>query len=539
MSTLDPIITFIEDLFNFPNELPIFIVLLLGTGLFVTLKFHFIQFFRLKHSFEVVMGKYDDPNDVGDVSHFQALTVALSATVGVGNIGGVALAIHYGGPGAIFWMWLTAFFGMALKFVECTLALKYRVIDDMGEASGGPMYYIEKGLGNKSFGVFFAVCAVLCSFCTGNMNQSNSIADVLSTRFFILENGKIAIGIILAIIVGSVILGGVKRIAKVTEKLAPMMAAVYFLSAFVIIILNMEKIPGLLSSIFTQAFNPQSAFGGTAAGTLTMTMLIGIKRGLFSNEAGQGSAPIAHASAKTNEPVREGIVAMMGPFIDTLVICSLTAFVLLITSTWNQKFEVQRSLNEIQIVKSIASDASTEAYIGSFQVKDGVPEQAKFVHNHAIVDDVIILQDGKNYSGTITIDKDKNFAVKGLSLKGNALLSGPTLTSKSFQVGLSSIFAHGDVIVDLCVILFAISTIISWCYYGDRSFVYLFGTKQLILYRLTYLFFVFLGAILPLYTVWRIGDIALSLMALPNLIAILFLYKQVKKDSDEYFTKYS
>ncbi|MCO4780931.1 MAG: sodium:alanine symporter family protein [Candidatus Cloacimonetes bacterium] len=539
MSALDPIITAIENLFNFPSELPIFIVLLLGTGLFVTLKFHFIQFFRLKHSFEIVMGKYDDPNDVGDVSHFQALTVALSATVGVGNIAGVALAIHYGGPGAIFWMWLTAFFGMALKFVECTLALKYRVIDDMGEASGGPMYYIEKGLGNKSFGIFFAVCAVLCSFCTGNMNQSNSIASVLSSRFLLLDNGKIAIGIILALLVGSVILGGVKRIAKVTEKLAPSMAAVYFLSAFVIIILNMEKLPDIVSAIFSQAFNPQSAFGGTAAGTLTMTMLIGIKRGLFSNEAGQGSAPIAHASAKTNEPVREGLVAMMGPFIDTLVICSLTAFVLLITSTWNQKFEVQTMLTDVKIVKSIDQHANTEMFVGSFQVTEGIARDAQFVYNHALVENVVIFQKDKKFSGTLTIDENNKINIEGLSLKGNSLLSGAPLTSKAFKVGLSSIFAHGDVIVDLCVILFAISTIISWCYYGDRSFVYLFGTKQLILYRLTYLFFVFLGAILPLYTVWRIGDVALSLMALPNLIAILFLHKQVMSDAKDYFTKYS
>ncbi|PCJ19503.1 MAG: sodium:alanine symporter family protein [Candidatus Cloacimonadota bacterium] len=539
MSYLDSIISTIENLLGYPEQLPIFIVLLLGTGLFITLRFYFIQFFRLKHSFQVVMGKYDDPDDEGDVSHFQALTVALSATVGVGNIAGVALAIHYGGPGAIFWMWLTAFFGMALKFVECTLALKYRVIDDQGEASGGPMYYIEKGLGNKSFGIFFAVCAVLCSFCTGNMNQSNTVASVLSARFSLSSTGKYVIGIILCLIVGSVILGGVKRIAKVTEKLAPIMASVYFLAAFVIIVLNMEQLPSLITSIFTQAFRPESAFGGTVAGTLTMTMLIGIKRGLFSNEAGQGSAPIAHASAKTNEPVREGIVAMMGPFIDTLVICSLTAFVLLITNTWNQKYEVNLSLDEIQIVQSIDKFANTIAYTGQFEVNNGHAVGVKFVSNHALIDEVLIYKDSKEFSGSIIIDKNAKINLKGLTIKGNSLLSGAPLTSKAFQIGLSSIFAHGDLIVDLCVILFAISTIISWCYYGDRSFVYLFGTKQLILYRLVYLFFVFLGAILPLYVVWRIGDVALSLMALPNLIAILFLHKEVLNDSKEYFKKYS
>ncbi|MCJ8344877.1 sodium:alanine symporter family protein [bacterium] len=539
MEYLNSFISTMEMLFNFPEQLPIFIILLLGTGLFVTLRFNFIQLFKLKHSLEVVMGKYDDPNDVGDVSHFQALTVALSATVGVGNIAGVAIAIHYGGPGAIFWMWLTAIFGMALKFVECTLALKYRVIDEAGEASGGPMYYIEKGLGNKPFGIFFAVCAVLCSFCTGNMNQSNTVTDVLATRFDLLENGKYLVGIILVLIVGSVILGGVKRIAKVTEKLAPMMAAIYFLSAFVIIILNMESLPQIISSIFTQAFNPQSAFGGTAAGTLTMTMLIGIKRGLFSNEAGQGSAPIAHASAKTNEPVREGIVAMMGPFIDTLVICSLTAFVLLITSSWNQKFAVNLTLQEVQIVQSIDQHAKVVQFTGSFQVKDGLVDQIKLIHNHAEIDKIVLYQGDQKFSGTIVVTQDGNLNLSNIVVRGDALLVGAPLTSRAFKIGLSSIFDHGDMIVDLCVILFAISTIISWCYYGDRSFVYLFGTKQLILYRLTYLFFVFLGAILSLNTVWRIGDVALSLMALPNLIAILFLHKQVIADSKEYFEKYS
>ena len=340
--------TFNHYLTGLPEQFPWFVAFLLGTGIFVTLRLGFIQFRRLKHASDVVAGKYDNPDDEGDVTHFQALTVALSATVGVGNIAGVAIAIHWAGPGAIFWMWMTAIFGMALKYAECTLAIKYREFDDQGNAAGGPMYYIEKGLGIKWPAIFFSICAVICSFGTGNMAQSNTIASVSKDII-----APALIGVILAVVVGAVIIGGVKRIASVTDKLLPGMAILYFGSCALILLMHIGDVPAAIMSIFENAFSTKSAFGGTAAAGFSAIMLKGVQRGLFSNEAGQGSAPIAHASAKTDEPVREGLVAMTGPLIDTLIICTLTASTILVTGVWNQKFEQKFDYRNLEVASSI------------------------------------------------------------------------------------------------------------------------------------------------------------------------------------------
>jgi alanine or glycine:cation symporter, AGCS family len=525
---------FAHYLTDVPEDFPWFVALLLGSGLFITLRFGFIQIRRFSHALDVVRGKYDNPDDEGDVSHFQALTVALSATVGVGNIAGVALAIHWAGPGALFWMWMTAIFGMALKYVECTLSMKYRVFDANGNASGGPMYYIEHGLGQKWAAVFFAVCAVICSFATGNMNQSNTIASVINQRGWLSSE---IIGLILAILVGAVVIGGVRRIAAVTEKLLPLMAMIYFMTAVIIIFLNLDKVPGVISSIFTNAFTPEASFGGTAAGAFSMTMLYGIKRGLFSNEAGQGSAPIAHASAKTKEPVREGVVAMMGPFIDTIIICSLTALTILVTGAWNTKFEAQYQGSDVVVASSIEMGKPQRAE-GQFKVKNGDLEDVILVVNHAALDQVKLVNNLGNYTGVLEVENGViTNPSKSLVIQGRGLLAGAPLTGKAFELGLSKIVSWGDEIVDLSVFLFAFSTIVGWCYYGDRSFVYLFGVRYILVYRLLYLIFVFTGAVVALDIVWAFGDIALALMAIPNLIALLFLHRQVLDDTREYFDR--
>ncbi|MEC7927637.1 MAG: sodium:alanine symporter family protein, partial [Candidatus Neomarinimicrobiota bacterium] len=298
--------------------------ILIGTGLFVTVSLGFIQVRRLKHSFDVVSGKYDNPDDEGDVTHFQALSAALSATIGIGNIAGVALAVRLGGPGALFWMWVTALFGMALKYAECTLSHKYRVIHDDGSVSGGPMYYIEKGLGPKwkPLAIFFATCAVICSFCTGNMNQANTIAQTFASY-----NVPIWIsGSFIAFMVGLVIIGGIKRIAAVASRIVPTMAVLYVSGALLILLVNYQNIIHSLESIFREAFSLKSGWGGLFA-----VIMWGVRRGLYSNEAGQGSAPIAHAAAKTKESAREGAVAMMGPFIDTIIVCTMTGLAILST----------------------------------------------------------------------------------------------------------------------------------------------------------------------------------------------------------------
>ena len=419
--------------------------ILIGTGLFVTVSLGFIQVRRLKHSFDVVSGKYDNPDDEGDVTHFQALSAALSATIGIGNIAGVALAVRLGGPGALFWMWVTALFGMALKYAECTLSHKYRVIHEDGSVSGGPMYYIEKGLGPKwkPLAIFFATCAVICSFCTGNMNQANTIAQTFASY-----NVPIWIsGAFIAFMVGLVIIGGIKRIAAVASRIVPTMAVLYVSGALLILLVNYQNIIHSLESIFREAFSLKSGWGGLFA-----VIMWGVRRGLYSNEAGQGSAPIAHAAAKTKESAREGAVAMMGPFIDTIIVCTMTGLAILST---------------------------------------GVLESTD--------------------------------------------LTGAQLTREAFRQGFIFAPELGSIIVNFSVLLFAYTTMVAWSYYGDRSIEYLIGPKAIKPYRWVYVFFNFLGAILPLSFVWNFGDIALSLMTIPNLIGVLFLTGILKKMTKEYF----
>ncbi|MEM6783025.1 MAG: amino acid carrier protein, partial [Bacteroidota bacterium] len=315
---------------------------LLGAGLFLTLRLGFVQFRRLGHGFAVATGRYDDPDEPGDVSHFQALTTALSATVGVGNIAGVAMAIHIGGPGALFWMWITAILGMCTKYSEVTLAQHFRVIvapdrDSKkweGSVAGGPMYYIEKGLGWKPVAVFFAGALMVTSFLTGNAVQANTIATQVQSNFGIAPT---ITGLVTATIVGIVIIGGIQRIGRVTSIVAPAMAALYVLGALVILGLNIAEVPAAFGQIFSEAFNPTSGVAGTGAGLFILTLTFGVQRGLFSNEAGQGSAPIAHSAAKTDEPVSEGVVALLEPLIDTIIICTLTGLVLITTDVYQTR----------------------------------------------------------------------------------------------------------------------------------------------------------------------------------------------------------
>ena len=422
-------------------------IILIGTGIFVTISLGFIQIKRLRHSFEVVLGKYDDPDDEGDVTHFQALSAALSATIGIGNIAGVAIAIRLGGPGALFWMWVTALLGMALKYAECTLSHRYRVINEDGSVSGGPMYYIEKGLGPKwkSLAVFFASCAVICSFCTGNMNQANTIAQTFASYNVPIWFS----GLFIAFLVGLVIIGGIKRIAAVASRLVPTMAILYVLGALIILINHSNYIVPSFISIFKEAFSLEAGWGG-----LLTVIMWGVRRGLYSNEAGQGSAPIAHAAAKTKESAREGAVALMGPFIDTIIVCTMTGLAILSTNVLN------------------------------------------------------------------TTD-----------------LTGALLTREAFRSGFSFAPDIGSFIVNIAVLLFAYTTMVAWSYYGDRSIEYLAGPKAIKPYRWVYVFFNFLGAVLPLTFVWNFGDIALSLMTIPNLIGVILLTGSLKKITSDYFNR--
>jgi len=308
------------------------IVLLVGTGLYLTLRLRFIQFRGFKHSVGLIAGKYDERTDPGEVSHFQALSAALSATIGTGNIAGVATAIALGGPGAVFWMWITALVGMASKYTSCTLALKFRIFHPDGSVSGGPMYTLARGLNLRWLGGLFAAFALIASFGIGNMVQANSVVDGIRYVFpqIAQGEGRLVVGLIMAMLVGLVIIGGIKRIAKIAARIVPFMAIVYCGAALVILIMHASEIPSAFTTIVNLALNPAAAGGGA----IGAAMQYGVARGVFSNEAGLGSAPMAHAAARTHEPVREGLVAMMGPFIDTIVICTMTALVIVISGAW-------------------------------------------------------------------------------------------------------------------------------------------------------------------------------------------------------------
>ncbi len=319
--------------FDIGTSIPIVVVWLVFGALFFTIKMNFINVRAFKHAIDLVRGKYDDPNDEGEVSHFQALATALSATVGLGNIAGVAVAITVGGPGATFWMIVAGLLGMSSKFVECTLGVKYRVVNDNGEVSGGPMYYLKNGLAKYGYGnigkvlaVLFAILCIGGSFGGGNMFQANQAYAQLSGQFPMLSGNGPMFGFLLAILVGTVIIGGIKSIARVTEKIVPFMAVLYVAAALVILVVNFSEIGNAFAMIFKGAFAPSAAFGGFIG-----VIIQGFRRAAFSNEAGVGSASIAHSATKTNEPVSEGIVSLLEPFIDTVVICTMTALVIIVT----------------------------------------------------------------------------------------------------------------------------------------------------------------------------------------------------------------
>ncbi len=317
---------------------PLTIILLLGSGLYYSVILKGLQFRGFGHAVELVSGKFDNVNDTGEITHFQALSAALSATIGTGNIAGVATAIAIGGPGAVFWMWMVALVGMLLKYASCTLAQKFRQVHPDGTVSGGPMYYLEEGLGLKWLAVFFSIFTIIASFGIGNMVQANSVADPLS-RLMTAGGGdpgkaKIIIGIILAVLTASVIIGGIKRIGQVASAIVPVMCVIYVAGALVILFRNFHQLDDALMMILGQAFTGTAAVGGFSGATVMVGIKMGVARALFSSEAGLGSAPMAHAAARTNEPVREGLVAMLEPFIDTLVICTMTALVIVSMGTW-------------------------------------------------------------------------------------------------------------------------------------------------------------------------------------------------------------
>jgi alanine or glycine:cation symporter, AGCS family len=428
---------------NFPWGLPL-IILLVATGLYLTIILRGLQFTKLWQSlYMALVTRKEEGVEDGDISHFQALMTALSATVGTGNIAGVATAIAVGGPGAMFWMWVTGLVGMATKYSEALLAVKYRITDEDGTMSGGPMYYISRGLGWKWLAAAFALFSSIAAF-GYNLVQANSIADVVQAN---LNIPVYVTGIVLAILVGLVIIGGIKNIGSVTGVLIPVMIVFYMGSALIILFMNISAVPAAFALIFKCAFTPTAASGGFMGAGVMMAIRMGVSRGIFSNESGLGSGGIAAAAAQTKHPVSQALVSMTQTFIDTLVVCTMTGLVLIITGVWNS--------------------GGTGASLTSFAFKNAIP--------------------GGNYMVTFSL------------------------------------------------ILFAYSTILGWCYYGEKSIAYLLGGKSVLPYRAVFIILVACGAVMKLELVWSLADIFNRLMALPNLIALLALSPIIVSETRDYF----
>jgi AGCS family alanine or glycine:cation symporter len=447
-------------------QIPFLVAVLASGAIFFTFFYGFVHLFWSKHAVQVVAGKFDCEEDAGEISHFKALTSALSATIGLGNIAGVAVAVQTGGPGAILWMIFLAAFGMSAKFSSCTLALLYRKILPSGRVYGGPMYYLDIGL--KSKGPVLAVLgkflAVMYAFMImggalggGNMFQSNQTVEAFTNTFDLPAGSDKIIGVVMAVLVGVVILGGIRRIAFATSKIVPAMCALYVLACITVLITNLSSLPSALVLIFTKAFSQNAALGGTLG-----VMVTGMTRAAFSNEAGLGSAAIAHAAAKTNEPVREGMVAMLGPFIDTIIICFMTALVIVVTGVWEN------------------------------------PELA--------------------------------------AAGGNV---GVTLTSSAF----ATVIPWFPYVLTICIALFAYSTMISWCYYGEVGWIYLMdhfgnlGLPTVFLFRLIFVLFVFFGATSKLDDVITFSDLMILSMAFPNILGSLILAPKVRERLKDYQTR--
>ncbi|AAN58866.1 alanine/glycine:cation symporter family protein [Streptococcus mutans] len=424
------------------------LVLLVGTGIYLSTRLRLLQVLKLPLAFKLI---FAEDKGEGDISSFAALATALAATVGTGNIVGVATAIKAGGPGALFWMWIAAFFGMATKYAEGLLAIKYRTKDANGEVSGGPMYYIINGMGKKwkPLAIFFALAGILVAFLgIGTFSQVNSITASLKNSF---NWSPQIVSILIAIVVAVIIFGGIQSIAKVSEKLVPFMAAAYIIATLIVIFMHYNHIIPAIEQVFSGAFTGTAAVGGFAGVVVKEAIQNGIARGVFSNESGLGSAPIAAAAAKTHEPAEQGLISMTGTFIDTLVICTLTGLSILVTGKWT---------------------------------------------------------------------------VKGLE--------GAPLTQSAFATVFGNI---GVLVLTLCLVLFAFTTILGWSYYGERCFEFLFGVKHINIYRSIFIIMVALGGFLELDLIWTIADIVNGLMAIPNLIALLALSPIIIAETRNYFKR--
>ncbi len=531
-----------------------FPILLVGTGIFFTIYLGFPQFRFFGKAWHLVSGKNKKTDADGETTAFEALTTAMSGAVGTGNIGGVALAIWTGGPAAIFWMWITAIFGMTTKFVEVTMGHKYRTKLADGSISGGPMYYIESALNMKWAGILFAFLMMITAIGSGNMPQINNIALVMNTEFSV---PKLFTGLFLGILLWIIIIGGIKRIASVASKIIPIMGLIYFGGALIILTENYQNIIPSFNAIFSQVFTGSAAVGGFLGASFAMSLKYGVARGLYSNEAGQGSSPIAHASSK-NKSIDQGVVSILEPFIDTIVVCSVTALVILSSGVWTQKFDTTFAKTDMVILDGIYSDeknsdgsyvhpghineltsyvqsldSNVKEYSGTIYIEEGmiIESNITVLHSRSIAEDIkVINNDKKLYSGTLNIVEGK--ISEPVILEGKSLVSSAELTAKAFSQGVFG--EYGGKLVAIALLLFAFSTAITWCYYGDRSTAYIFGERGVFWYRNFYVLCFILAAVIDTTIVWNIAYVVVALVSIPNLIALFVLRNEMKDLTNDF-----
>ena len=534
-----------------------FPILLVGTGIFFTIYLGFPQFKFFGKAWGLVSGKSTKSSSGGETTGFEALTTAMSGAVGTGNIGGVALAIWTGGPAAIFWMWITAIFGMTTKFVEVTLGHKYRTTLEDGSISGGPMYYIEHALNMKWVAILFAFLMMITAIGSGNMPQINNIALVMNTEFSV---PKLFTGLFLGALLWIIIIGGIKRIASVASKIIPIMGLIYFGGALIVLAENYNNILPSFNAIFAQVFTGSAAVGGFLGASFAMSLKYGVARGLYSNEAGQGSSPIAHASSK-NKCIDQGVISILEPFIDTIVVCTVTALVILSSGVWTQKFDTNFSKTDMIILEGIYSDeknsdgsfiypddideltnyvqsidSDVNEFSGIVNVVDGklITENITVLHSRSIAENILVKVNGSNnpYNGELNVLNGK--VSESAKFEGKSLVSSAELTAKAFSQGLFGSF--GGKLVAIALLLFAFSTAITWCYYGDRSTAYIFGERGVIWYRNLYVLCFVLAAVIDTTIVWNIAYVVVALVSIPNLIALFVLRKEMKNLTKEFST---
>lgn len=521
---------------------PVMLILLVGTGIFLTIRTGFLPWRNLGYAIKSTLSKearQKKKGGKGDISPFSALTTALAATIGTGNIVGVATAMVAGGPGALVWMWISAAFGLTSKFSECMLAIKYREVNEQGEMSGGPMYTMKKAFKHKKLGSIlgwlFALFAVVASFGIGNMTQANSISEALYSTFNI---SPIITGVVITILALIIIVGGIKYISKVSSVIVPFMAIFYVIAGIIVILGNIENLPAGIKEIFTMAFSVQ-AVGGGLCGTITASMMnamrFGVARGVFSNEAGMGSAAITAAAAHTDHPVRQGYINMTGTFWDTIVVCTITGLCIASSGVLGST-----ETNAAGAYTATDFTVSVEA----FNVSDGKDVSDEYMYE--INGNELTLTDSSNSTIVLTaVDTSDSLAGTWTDASGNkyiftdegsyeydSVIKGAALTILAFETVLGKL---GAVLVSIGIALFAFSTILGWEYHGEKAFEYILKSpKYNMIYRIFFSMIVYVGATTALDIVWNFSDIANALMAIPNLICLLLLSGEIAKDMKEF-----